>query len=301
MITSNDLRTSPVVFDATEHTYHLDGAALSGITKVIREKLFPDEYTAVPAATLQAAADRGHRIHSALELYDTTGIETDDCAELANYKREAAAHAFLANHIASEYIVSDEARYASGIDKVYADGDGVVLADIKTTYKLNTEYVSWQLSVYAYLFEGQNPGIKVSALYAIWLRGDESKVVEVERKSKAEVRELLYGTAPMHRTDEGNAETLPMIANAETELIRLKREADAAAKTYDALKAKLLEAMEAYGVKKYEGANVIITRKADSQRAKFDSKRLKAEHPDIYDEYTTYSTTKGGILITIKE
>lgn len=51
--------------------------------------------------------------------------------------------------------------------------------------------MSWQLSIYAYLFELQNPLIKVDKLFGIWLRGNKSELVEIERKPDAEVKRLL--------------------------------------------------------------------------------------------------------------
>ncbi len=67
----------------------------------------------------------------------------------------------------------------------------ISLGDIKTTASLDREYLSWQLSIYAYLFELQNPLIKVDKLFGIWLRGNKSELVEIERKPDAEVKRLL--------------------------------------------------------------------------------------------------------------
>ena len=74
-------------------------------------------------------------------------------------------------------------NYASCIDKVYRyDDNTFFLGDIKTTYKLNKEYVQWQLSIYAHLFEKEtNKGAKVSSIFAIWLRGTTHQIVELER------------------------------------------------------------------------------------------------------------------------
>ena len=93
----------------------------------------------------------------------------------------------------SEYLVSDNENYASCIDKVYrVSDDTFCLGDIKTTYKLNKEYVQWQLSIYAHLFEKQNKGAKVSSIFAIWLRGTTHQLVELERVPDEKVEKLLY-------------------------------------------------------------------------------------------------------------
>lgn len=67
----------------------------------------------------------------------------------------------------------------------------ISLADIKTTYRIDKESLSWQLSIYAYLFERQNPGLKVRNLYGVWLRGDKSELIPVERRSDEEVMRLM--------------------------------------------------------------------------------------------------------------
>lgn len=299
------LTTAGVAYDPILHTYTslYSGLRLQGITKVIRDKIFPDEYAGVSEQVLNQAATRGHRIHSALELWDTQGIPTTDCKELDNYIRLNADNKFLEHHRASEYVVTDEAIYASAIDKVFDDPTedlGIVLADIKTTYKLNEEYVSWQLSVYAYFFEKANPKYHVTHLYAIWLREDKAKVVEVSRKTNDQVSELLYGVSEIKRTDYAKAEDLPTIAGAEDKLIKLKQAADEAAAAYDKLKAGLLDIMEKANVKKYESNKLIITRKAATTSKRFDSARFKADNPNLYASYLTETQTKGGIMITIR-
>lgn len=295
------LNHSEVAFDEGAHTYTLHGKTLSGITAVIRAKLFPTEYDNVSQAVLDKAAERGHRVHSALEMWDTLGMPTDDCPELDNYIRLDAMHEFLRHHLASEYIVSDNERYASGIDKVYQDGEkSVVLADIKTVYSLNTEYVSWQLSVYAYLFSLLNPEVKVSGLYAIHLRGDKARVVEVGRKSDAQVRWLLYDE-PIASDLDRAANAFPQILSAEARLISLKAAAERAAAEYEQVRQGILAIMEEYDVKHYESDRLVLTRKADTERTTFDTKRFRAEHPDLYAQYASTATAKGGILIKVRE
>lgn len=295
------LNKSKVVFDAERHEYWLDGVQLRGITSVIKERVFPGMYAGIPEETLRRAADRGKRVHSALELYDTCGLMTAECPELDNYIARHADTPWLAQHAASEYLVTDGKQYASAIDKVYADPDddtAAVLADVKTTSKLDTEYVSWQLSVYAEWFEALNPGTRVSHLYAIWLRGTEARYVEVARKMADQVRALLYGTGDLVPVDP--VEALPAIAAMESEIIRLKTEADAAAAKMEEIKRGMLDIMQKANARVYESDFLRVTRKAASIRTRLDAARLKKECPDVYDQFCTTSTTGETILLSIK-
>ena len=66
-------------------------------------------------------------------------------------------------------------------------GTDYCLCDIKTTASLDKEYLSWQLSLYAYAY-----GKEFDKLYAIWLpKKDLGKLVEIERRSKEEIEKLL--------------------------------------------------------------------------------------------------------------
>ena len=197
-----DLVKSPVIFDEETHTYTMpDGAQLMGITGMLKRQLFPDKYSDIPLAVMEKARERGHRIHKDIEYADSTGFSPETFEGLSYEQlREEAGYDCIAN----EYTVSDEAVYASNIDCVWKrkEDDSIALVDIKTTYNLDEEYVSWQLSIYAYLFELQNPNLKVSDLYACWLYNSSKRrkidLVRVARKSKSDVTMLLeceyYGT-----------------------------------------------------------------------------------------------------------
>lgn len=286
------LNDSKVKFDPVLHRYELDGAVMKGVTKVIDTRLFPDEYKDVPDFVLQRAAQRGKRIHTAVEFYDDTRLYTDDCPELQSYIRQQEAHQFLTNSVCSEYLVTDGKTYASAIDKIYEDGaGGVILADIKTNYKLSEERVSWQLSIYKYFFELLNPGIPVTGLYAIWLRDDKSKVCEVQVRSVEDVCKLLYTDEPMNVEAEATSDF------DEAELKRLKDEAEAAQARYEECKQRIYDKMVASQSTKVEGTLFVITRRLQSERVTIDTKALKEDLPDVYGQYARVTTSKGGITI----
>lgn len=164
------LARADVLFDAQSHRYSLpDGTPLSGVTAMLGRRLFPHKYDGVPEDVLRGAAARGSFVHAACEMIDTLGVD-NDAPEAAAYKALRDREGLV--HEASEYLVTDGRRYVSFVDKVYRNSASeFTLADIKTTRTLDTEYARWQLSVYALLFEGQNPGAKAARLLAIWLRG----------------------------------------------------------------------------------------------------------------------------------
>lgn len=177
-----------VVFNKESHTYYLDGKQLSGITGLLERKLFPTKYAGVDEETLHKAAEYGTNVHEQIAKDD--GVDEFVLDEVLSYRKIITANNL--KPIAHEYLVTDSDKYASAIDLVFENEDGTVdLADIKTTYKLDKDYVSWQLSIYAYLFELCNPGLKVNNLYGLWLRDDKSSYEKVYRHDKDEVLRLL--------------------------------------------------------------------------------------------------------------
>lgn len=288
------LNTSRVVYDPVAHTYTLDGSRLTGVTKLIKDNLCPDEYDNVSQATLQAAKERGHRIHSAIELYDTAGITTEDCEEFLGYIAESQSNPFMLEHAASEYVVSDNEKYASAIDKVYWGEGGAILADIKTTYRLNKEYVAWQLSVYAYFFGLLNPDIPVVGAYAIWLKGNKHKVEVVKLKSEEEVKNLLYGEGIATPAIPSN------LRESEFLLAELKASADKAVAAYEEAKARFAEVMTANGLDNYKGEFLTVGIRGESTRTSFDSKAFAKDEPELFAKYSKTTVTKGSITIRAK-
>ena len=292
-----------LVFDEYNHTYTTaDGRELGGVTSLLSRQLFADKYEGIPKAVLERAADYGTEIHNTLEIYDTIGICDNPICEVYEDLIKGWGH------VDSEYLVTDGEHVASKIDKVLtADGDTVILADIKTTSKLDEVYVSWQLSVYAYLFNLMNPSIKVQKLVAIWLpkpQYGKPAIVEVPMVDELEIEALLEADSlgmnftpskplyPMAATQEqlpvGN-EIVSVIAN----LLR----AEKAAKS---MKEKLREMMESAGVSKWECDEFTATIGKPSEAQTFDSKAFQADNEELYNKYIKTTVRKGGFTLKLK-
>ena len=66
------------------------------------------------------------------------------------------------------------------------------------------------------------------------------------------------------------------------------------------LKESLREEMKKRGVVKVESENMIVTYVAPYQSEKFDSKKLREEKPDVYDEYCYFSDVSDSVRIKLK-
>lgn len=304
------LSTSPVIFLPEEHRYFNpeNGRYLSGITSLLSRQLFPDKYDGIPQATLDAAAAKGSAIH-------------EECADLATFgaagtypETEAFARLLTREGIEpleAEYTVSDGEYYASKIDLL---DRALNLYDLKTTSTLDTEYVSWQLSIYAYLFELQNPGLQVGHLAAIHLRGKRAKLVRVERKSTEAVSRLLADDlagrqyipqSDAHLTPAGGADAksgmLAKLTDIERAIIEIKTRLAQAEEQKKSLTEALYQEMDARGVYKLDSPTLSITRIADTTAETFDSKAFRADHPELYGKYLRETSRKGYVKITLKQ
>ena len=290
------LNKSSVVFDCEHHTYTLNGKRLSGITSLLDRQLFKDKYSGIPDEILRKAAERGTYIHQCCELVDE-GFVSDNL-ESINYLR--LKEKYHLNHEASEYLVSDNENYASCIDKVYRyDDTTFYLGDIKTTYKLNKEYVQWQLSIYAYLFELQNPEANVASIFAIWLRGDTHQLVEFERIPNEKVQALFDADSKGLQYEQ--CETLPILFNEiEGMIIDIENQLKSLSEQKKAITEGAMKAMVQAGLYSWKGEKISITRKTATTRKSFDKEKFDKDYPNVYDQYIKESPVSESLLIKIK-
>lgn len=243
--------------------------------------------------------------------------------------------------LANELTVSDNVRYASQIDNVwmYEKTGGIWLVDTKTNniklYPLCgyfnpnyftdgkealKEYLSWQLSIYAELFEAENPGMKVEGLACNWLRKDAAAFWIIDRKPAELVNELLstdyvfgdHGPTYFHhdqsvfgigaKSDKTYEEIAPIIAPEEIDnfatLLRKYKKAEDELKV---AKSRLQDKMKKHGIKSYDFGLFSATIAADSETTTFDTKRFKSENADLYSQYITKKPKKGGFTVKLKE
>jgi hypothetical protein len=295
------LNNSNVIFDQENHTYHLDGVQLKGITSLLSKHLFPDKYNNIPEFILKKAAERGHFIHESCELVDTLGI-IPNCEEAGNYAKLKSKYNLCV--IANEYIVTDSLHYASPIDVVLEENENEVsLADIKTTSTFYSEDVSWQLSIYAYLFELQNPHLNVKHLYGIYLRGSKHELIEVERKPNYVVEQLLLsdisGEIFTNPYQIAKPDVPIQVYEIEQHMCDLDNEIKKLTEKKDQILSGLLELMSKNNVDNWKGNKIQLIRKKAYIRETLDSKKLKEKHPEIYNDFVKTSNVKESITFKV--
>lgn len=299
------------------HHYILGLNELTGVTTILKDVIYRDKYTGIDEAVLRNAADRGTAIHEAVQAY-MMGVDYELDPDLQPYELDArvAWDAWTNNPAcaglvaeAVEYLVSDCKEIASKIDVVRQVGEGkYAIADIKTTYQVDIEYVSWQLSVYKYLFERQNPNSEVVQMQVFWYNRREKmwRLDDIPDKGTAEVERLLdawrkgeFWGMPMPADTEYPAPLLN-IGQMYAEMEQAVK--DATAKR-DEFRDRMLAAMTDAGIEQVKAEGFTCSLVGESERKGFDYKRMIKEHPDLADLFGEYETTtkvKPSIRILLK-
>lgn len=152
--------------------------------------MFKDKYKNVPEHILQAAADFGTGIHDAIERDNDIFLDDIQRAKFNDYQEIKKENDIKI--VAQEQMVyhDGEVKYAGRYDML-AEIDGeLTLIDVKTTYALDKEYISYQLSFYAMALErlGHSP----KKLATVWLpKRKKGQLVYVERVPNERLLEVL--------------------------------------------------------------------------------------------------------------
>lgn len=298
------------------HKYLLGLNELSGVTTILREVIFRDKYAYIGEDILSNAAARGTAIHEAVQAWlmrETYFMPKDlepyviDANEAVDAWREDENRA-KQKALAVEYLVSDCKDIATRIDIVKSEGEGVALEDIKTTYLLDEEFLSWQLSIEKYLFEKQNPGEPVVRLTADWYNRAKRRwvVKDIPDKGRDEVERLIaawkageFWGLPMPKADDVPA----VIIDLGQIYAQLTAEEERAVARRKEFRDRLMQAMKDNGIKTFKTDGFQVTYTEPGTTSTFDREALLKAHPELANELNKYIKTspkKDSIKITIK-
>lgn len=308
---------SGLLFDEEEHRYYYQGEVLTSVTTLLKQTLFANKYHDVDKATLENAARFGTTIHRLLEidgtitdtmLVDTfndvyNGVEFDDydknmlLALMCGVYGKAKMLLCGVKNLAHEYLVTD-GRIAGSVDLIAMVNGEPAIVDYKFTYNADIEYLSWQESIYAYLFYKMT-GQRISKAYALWIPKRDASLGwfnPIPMKRDEEIEALINGEL-VNRED-----AFPVaVKEAQMALANIIIQEKAIAEQKKQLQATLLEFMEANAVKTIKSDYYTISYVAPSVRKSFDAKAFSAAHPEInLDDYQKSTNVKSSVKITTK-
>ena len=160
------------------HTYLVDGVIVPSITTILKLK-FGNKYDGISKEVLDKAAQKGTRVHEAIENFCKTG-EIVDLKEVKNFMFLQRQYKFdvLDNEVPI-ILFKDNVPIAAGrLDLVLKIDDKIGLGDIKRTSVLDKEYLAYQLNLYRIGYF-QSYGVKTDFLKGLHLREDKRKFVNI--------------------------------------------------------------------------------------------------------------------------
>lgn len=298
-----ELRKSPVVFMEDEHRYFLGDKELQGITSTLIHRAFPDKYKDIDPETLAKAAEKGHQLHTAIELFDNFG---GNPANAQDERIQLYADLMLREgftKLANEYIVSDEEHYASAIDAVKLNNlKEICLFDFKSTWNLDKASTGLQLSIYKRFFERQNPGLKVAHIYVLWLPNKDHTICQLHELSVVDeetINELIDA-------DLNNKPFTFQKIPDEWQALEFKyrfllTQKDNVERMLNEVKARMMEIMVSGNYQTIKTDAFTVSYIAEKTSQKFDAKLFKQENEEMYGKYMKDSVTAAQIRVTPKK
>jgi predicted phage-related endonuclease len=99
------------------------------------------------------------------------------------------------------------------------------------------------------------------------------------------------------KIENGQIEIAKEFTKQYKEFLKLQLEMDLKMKE---VKEKVKSAMEEYGISSFDNDDLTITYRKGTTRKSVDSKKLKEELPDIYEEYLKESTVASSVIVEVK-
>lgn len=168
-------------FDDT-HTYCVDGVIVPSASALVAFAT-GNIYSNIPEEILRRASEYGTAVHSAIQDFELTGHTQKEYETQIGIYSELKQK-YLLNVKDMEQIINYKKHFCGRYDIRDIDG---VLWDIKTTSKIHTENLEWQLGLY-YLALGTEKDVG----YAIWIpKRGKPRVELIKPKTNKECIELI--------------------------------------------------------------------------------------------------------------
>ena len=170
------------------HTYLIDGVIVPSVSELCQFAT-QKSFEGIPKDILNAKAEYGTKLHAFIQEYEETQRQPEELKTSSIFLK-AAFKDYLCirdEHIKNpvcEMIVSYKDKYAGRLDIL----DGTTLIDIKSTYKLDVDWLQWQLGYYKLALEDM--GKSVTKCFCLWLlKGKAGKWVEINPRFNWELME----------------------------------------------------------------------------------------------------------------
>lgn len=162
-------------FDEEEHIYICDGIIVPSVSTILKSHF--DDYAKVSLSVLEQAREKGTALHEAIEIYETTGKESD-LKEFKNYLflKKHFKIKNISNEIPIIYEEHGRVLFAGQLDQIIEIDGELGINDFKRVSSPNKEKIAYQVNLYKLGFE-QSYNKQIIHLSFMQLREDTRKFV----------------------------------------------------------------------------------------------------------------------------
>jgi hypothetical protein len=286
-----------VKFNKETHTYTDKKKILISVTQLMKKHGLATDFSMVDEQVLNSKADRGTMIHEEIEAYINSG-EIGFTSELSDYMGLMTKNTLIPS--AAEVIVANDI-VAGTLDQWGYDAvnNQFYIGDIKTGTTLNSNALRWQLSLYDYLLSAKVcKAPRLLYCFHLWQvprritvepipREEIERLLDCERKGEIYKQEVVV-------TDD----TLAMLVQLKYEMDELDTQKKEIENRSNLIIETVKGLMRDKGIKCFENDLIKLTYVAPTTRETIDTKKLKADLPEIAAKYIKTSEIKDSVRIT---
>lgn len=306
-------------FDKESHIYFVDGEIASiSVTELLSKHGISADYSGVPKAKMQASIERGLAVHEDIEKCFTEEKHeptTDEAKAFCEWAKKNLSGCAVEQVLGLNY---KGMRIAGTADILGITKKGIrFVGDQKTTAKINTESVRWQVSIYDYfvrkLGNEKVNGIDLSQwggaeLFYCFHYNKDGKLKpvvlakvsdsEIERLFECEYNGEMY--APQELVVDN--ELAVAVEQAEIALEEINRAKELIERQVKGFREKLLSLFEEQGLLSWESPNgkVLVSYVHESESVRVDTAKLKSENPEIYKNVVKNSKIKSHLMVRFR-
>ena len=273
-----------ILFKEDTHQYFSNDRELISTTQLMRKHGLAPDYSMVNIEVLNRKAQKGSYVHKEIELYIKNGDIgfTDELQLFINKLNELDRKVLYSEKLVCNDIV------AGTIDLVFENK----IADIKNTYQLHKEPVSWQTSIYAYLYDKEHYNDYSCECW--WFNNGELKVVEIERKPIELIECLMNCERNGELFDLNKYRNIQLI----NDLVGYMKAIKELQLKVDEIKSVLNSEIKQYG--NFKNDDITISYTQPSSSYKFDEDLFKQDNPEMWEKYKKETTRKESITYKLK-
>lgn len=308
-------------FDADNHVYFVDGQIADiNVTTLLQKHGIAPSYQGVNKSILRNAANFGKKVHKDIEDFLNDNKYEPITEEGKAFKEYAKEHFGSGAPEVMLAYKRGNLLVAGTCDLLAFTKKGLpIIADHKTTYAINKEYVSWQVSMLDYMARMiSNSGETLNGHKFIWRgavkficfhfgKDHKLNVVPLEKIPDQEIERLFdceaKGEKYIRPQLSLSGDLAAEVEKVEEALFAIEKQRAFLVSREAELRNSIKQAMEAQGITSWTTPNgkVRVSYIHESQKMIVDSAKLKSDYPQVWAKTLKPSVTRAHVQIKITD